>query len=422
MKRIISWLLVTVTLLSCLSGVCWAQDNVTLRTTEAGIQFIKSREGFSAYRMWDFSQYSIGYGTACGAGDYPNGITVEQADILMRKKLAEMELKLNAFLEKNGLTLSDHQYDALMSFTYNVGTGWLSGCRLSRYLTSGAYTEIDFASAMGVWCHVGKKIYSGLVLRRIREIQLFLYGDYSGQESKKYCYLIFNADGGSVDTDIYFYPEGSAYGPLQSAIKADRKFLGWFFENGTQVTEASVATENHTVKAKWQTPSPAHQAFFDLDKNAWYYTYVDELYNDNVINGYTDRSFRPKGVVTVGEALKLLLLSSGAEPQSPTDIHWASGYGTLALNKGYLSPEETADLNVPITRAVIAKLAAGALGLMAEPADVIFADTNDPYVLALYREGIIQGEVAPDGLRYYYPESSITRAELCAIVYRIRNR
>ena len=36
-----------------------------LKTTEAGVQFIKDHEGFVEYPMWDYGQYSVGYGSRC---------------------------------------------------------------------------------------------------------------------------------------------------------------------------------------------------------------------------------------------------------------------------------------------------------------------------------------------------------------------
>lgn len=422
MKKVVTWVLMLALLTGCL-GISAMAESVapTLKTTEQGIQFIKSMEGFSAHRMWDYSQYSIGYGTACRAGDYPNGITVQQADQLLRQKLVEVEHSVNTFIEKNNLPFSAAQYDALVSFTYNVGSSWMSASRLSRLLVGGMFTEIEFASALGVWCHTRSTVNKGLVLRRIREIQMFLYGDYAGINSKKYCYLLFDADGGTMDSDIYFYPEGSAYGPIQTAQKSDRKFLGWFTEAGVQLTEAAPVTQNLTVRARWQTPHPADRAFSDVQQGSWYYTYVDELYNANVINGYTDGTFRPAGTVTLAEAMKLVLLSCGNSAQSPTETHWASGYRSLAVTKGCLTAEEAELLDAPITRGLMAKLVSGAIGLSAQPKEGVFVDTDAGDVLALYQNKIITG-TAEDGGLFFYPERFMTRAELSAIVFRIRNR
>ena len=65
----------------------------------------------------------------------------------------------------------------------------MNGTRLASYLASGQYTHNELASAMGIWCHVtdksGTAIHDGLIARRILEIKLFLYGDYSGSSSPK---------------------------------------------------------------------------------------------------------------------------------------------------------------------------------------------------------------------------------------------
>lgn len=64
------------------------------------IALLKSKEGFRATAYWDYSQYSIGYGSACTKDEYPNGITEAQADILLREMLQGFEEKLDKFLQE----------------------------------------------------------------------------------------------------------------------------------------------------------------------------------------------------------------------------------------------------------------------------------------------------------------------------------
>ncbi len=66
--------------------------------------------------------------------------------------------------------------------------------------------------------------------------------------------------------------------------------------------------------------------FNDIQAGAWYYKYVSELSDNSVINGYPDGTFKPSGVVTYGEALKLIMLAAGYGRQNPSGAHWASGY------------------------------------------------------------------------------------------------
>ena len=235
-------------------------SDIKLRTTEDGLSFIKSMEGYVEKAYRDYSQYSIGYGSSCTKDEYPDGITKEQADILLREKVQALEVTLDAFLTKYGISVTDSQYDALASFTYNVGSTWMnSGYRLAKLLISGNYSDNELACAMGIWCHVTTNgttvINNSLIARRIREVQIFLYGDYSGDESQSYHYLIYKTEQGSVEVDVALYREGSYYDPLYSASCSDCNFMGWFTDAGEEITENSRVQENLTVTAAWETPA-----------------------------------------------------------------------------------------------------------------------------------------------------------------------
>lgn len=65
-----------------------SDEPIELRTTDAGVEFIKAREGFTAKAYWDYQQYSIGYGSYCEKDEYPDGITEKQADRLLRQAAA----------------------------------------------------------------------------------------------------------------------------------------------------------------------------------------------------------------------------------------------------------------------------------------------------------------------------------------------
>lgn len=58
------------------------------------------------------------------------------------------------------------------------------------------------------------------------------------------------------------------------------------------------------------------QKFWDLNKNHWAYTYISELTDKNVINGYEDGSFRPENTVLRSEWAKMMCTASGKEPMS----------------------------------------------------------------------------------------------------------
>lgn len=230
---------------------------ITLRTTEQMIDFIKQKEGFRERAYWDYAQYSIGYGSACTKDEYPNGITEAQADILLREMLQGFEEKLDKFLQENYITLRDNQYDAMISLTYNIGSGWMKESALATLLKNGTYSNNELASAIGIWCHVKSNgvtsIHDGLVARRISEINVFLYGDYSGEATGFYSVRFEQTEKGDRARDIAFYEAGSAYDPAFEATSDDGEiFLGWYTADGTLLTDLR-ATQDLTVTARWES-------------------------------------------------------------------------------------------------------------------------------------------------------------------------
>ena len=408
-----------------------------LNTSADGVDFIKGYEGFTASAYHDVSQMPIGYGCSTAYAEKygydTEEITREEADQLILYVIAELEQKLDRFLEEYDVSLSQTEYDALVSFTFNVGSSWLNeDYRLASLLIDGDYTVNEFASAMGVWCHVGTEINSGLILRRIGEIKLFLYGAYALDDTpNKFCYLIYDGNGGSPQADIAFYLEDSPYEFLFTAEHESEHLQGWYTADGEEITEDTIVTDDLTVYADWgdgihvdeeedeEEDEPVSvdltQVFTDVAGNGWYYEYVHDLYIAKVIDGYSDHTFRPDRTVTTGEALKMILLAAGYDEPEPVASHWARGYLNLALDEGIIQRGDITDLDVPMTRAMMAKVVANAMGLQAEGDTSPYSDTEDFYVVALYEHQIADGY--PDGT--FRPTKSLTRAEISTIVWRM---
>lgn len=246
-------------------------ETVQLRSSEALVAFVKAKEGFRATAYWDYAQYSIGYGSACTKDEYPSGITQEQADLLLRQMLHNFEEKLDTFLTDNFIILSDNEYDALVSLSYNIGTDWMKSSTLATFLKTGRYTHNEIASAIGIWCHVTTNgtasIHDGLISRRIAEINMFLYGDYSGADTGFY-WLKFNKCDGDRERDIAFYEAGSTYDPFFVATSSTDTFAGWFTDDGQQITRETVVTQNLTVSARWAGETGSTDT--DLDDGSGY--------------------------------------------------------------------------------------------------------------------------------------------------------
>lgn len=166
-------------------------------------------------------------------------------------------------------------------------------------------------------------------------------------------------------------------------------------------------------------PSGYQNVFTDVQTSDWYYEYVAVLNSRGMIDGYADGRFGPNDELTSGAALVMVLKAAGSGNLAATDSHWASGYADYAVEHGYLSQEEIGDLDEPMARGVVAKLAARALGV--EASDVVspFADVDDGLLTALYELGIITGSTAENGDTVFLPDQSITRAEISVIVWQV---
>ena len=356
MKKIGSVLLI-LCLLCTMMPVAAAEGSVY--TSAEGIMFIQMQEGFRAEAYESGGKYYIGYGTACGQYEYPNGIDEYTAQLLLLQYVAKIEEKIIEFADKNAITLTQNQFDALVSFSYNLGTGWLStDCRLRRCLISGNYSETEFINAMGVWCHVGEDADKDLANRRVDEIQMFLYGEYMNLGIKRYVWAIFDAGEGEIEDDIVFYPIGVP-SLLPTPQREGYTFAGWAKADGSCVAPDELAQvyENTEYTAVWALggdgevsegdkensgittpPELWFNPYFDVLPTDWFYPYVEQLSKLGVVNGYPDGSFRPSVSVSGGEALKLILLAAGYEEQAPVNQHWASGYLDFALSQGFIDP------------------------------------------------------------------------------------
>lgn len=148
-----------------------------MKTSQACIDFIKRMEGFLKYPVWDYAQYSVGYGCRCNKGDYPNGITEAEAERLLKKELANAEAAVNRF----GTYTQQQQFDALVSFSYNVGAGWMSHpeYQITKLAKGAKFSDAEVVSIFRAWNHAGGKELPGLTRRREAEARMWLYGENS---------------------------------------------------------------------------------------------------------------------------------------------------------------------------------------------------------------------------------------------------
>lgn len=121
---------------------------------------------------------TVGYGhTGDDVSLGMDPISQEQADQLLAADLVKFE----GYVENLCPVCTQQQFDALVSFTYNLGQGSLAGSSLRRYHNAGDYTAA--AGEFGKWNHAGGQVLAGLTRRRAGEAEVYstgTYGDGSG--------------------------------------------------------------------------------------------------------------------------------------------------------------------------------------------------------------------------------------------------
>lgn len=145
----------------------------------AGLELIKSFESckLTAYKAVSTEKYyTIGWGHY--GPDVYEGMTItqERADQLLAQDVAEFSGYVNNFSKTNKIDLNQNQFDALVSFTYNVGTAWMSKSTIKTYLVNGIdqYTDAQITDAFLMWNKSGGQVLAGLTRRRKAEAALFL--------------------------------------------------------------------------------------------------------------------------------------------------------------------------------------------------------------------------------------------------------
>ncbi len=144
-----------------------------------GLEMIKSFEAcrLTAYKVLPSEQYwTIGWGHY-GPDVYEGmQITQTQADAYLKQDVARFVENVNNFSKANNVNLNQNQFDALVSFTYNVGTKWMNSSTIRTYLLNGIekYTDAQITNAFLLWNKAGGQVLPGLTRRRQAEAQLFL--------------------------------------------------------------------------------------------------------------------------------------------------------------------------------------------------------------------------------------------------------
>jgi lysozyme len=154
-----------------------------MQMSENGLELLKQWEGFKLAVYKDSAGLpTIGVGhlltkSELAAGkiviggvpvQYAGGLTDQQALDLLSQDVVPAEKAVNTSVT---VELNQNQFDALVSFTFNVGVGAFTGSTLVKVLNQAQYDQVP--TQLLRWTRAGGKVVQGLVNRRQNEIDLW---------------------------------------------------------------------------------------------------------------------------------------------------------------------------------------------------------------------------------------------------------
>ena len=145
-----------------------------MKISAEGLALIKKFEGCELEAYQDaVGVWTIGYGHIKGVKEGMT-ITKQQAEEMLLEELVEYE---NYVLEAVNHQLDQCMFDALVSWTYNLGPSNLNASTMLKVLNAGDYDGVP--EQIKRWNKAGGKVLTGLVRRREAEALLFEGKDWS---------------------------------------------------------------------------------------------------------------------------------------------------------------------------------------------------------------------------------------------------
>lgn len=140
-----------------------------MKISQDGLNLIKEFEGFHADAyLCPAGVWTIGYGHTGGVAERQS-VTKQEAEEYLKSDVAFAEDVVNEYVE---VELTQHQFDALVCFVFNVGADAFRDSTLLRLLNQGQTEEA--AEQFLRWNKAGGKVLTGLTRRREAERELFL--------------------------------------------------------------------------------------------------------------------------------------------------------------------------------------------------------------------------------------------------------
>lgn len=356
-RRLLCALLAATLLLGVLPGVVPEATAVEMTVSDSFFTLLEAYEGFYATPYEDYSQWSIGYGSFLAPNDgsaetlqlvehYRNNpLTKEQAREWMRRELVTYTVPVNNFLTSHNLTIPQHQFDALISFSYNCGAGWTNESNGNFHMAVEQGDLGDYLLyGMGLWSSAGGDYI--LIKRRFSEANLYINGVYDPDNyPSNYRYVFLDGAGGTSRYRIHCYDQndnGTGNGIYtefktcptgldETGALVTYQFDGWYTarQGGTKVEVLDGSLADGTVLyAHWKTPAGTPVVI--PEENTGLNLKVTVTTEDLRVRSGPGTYYSHIGYVTTGDELEITLTGS-----SPGTLWGKFEGGWICLDNGY---------------------------------------------------------------------------------------
>lgn len=160
------------------------EQEVITCSSEAMRTKIREWEGFTPTAIWDIFAYSYGYGHTSSDIKEGDTITEEEAIALFNEDIKVFDEAVSNFASSHNIEFTQNEFDALVSFCYNLGAGALKKYEAQDHDLIDMIINKDIVNKevlMREWeryCHANGVELAGLKARRQYEANLFIFGQY----------------------------------------------------------------------------------------------------------------------------------------------------------------------------------------------------------------------------------------------------
>ena len=394
-----------------------ADEIPTYQISDAGLEMIIGFEGMDVHGVWDYGHWTIGHGTAYDtaimlfpeiAASSPTQATITeaQAQETLLYELAEVCKMVNGFLLDNHVVVNQNQFDALVSFAYNLGNQWITyrnadstPCKLVQMLRSdpSTWTMSQAQAAFGTWNKAGGVVRASLIRRREIEATLFM-------------------------TPI---AESPASEDAPESAEPDNP-------SEESIAEPAEPTEPDVSSEASATPGSGI-AFLDVDSEQWYSSYVMLACQAGLMKGYSNGYFGPEDSVTRSQLLQALANFDGVDlslytrqvnefTDVPPDA-WYSPAVAWSLYRNLIETNSTGNLNpneVLEREEMCVILARYLSSYQLRPTRIVPAFLDEENMTPAGRSAMYYcvelGLMDGVGDGYFDPSSALTRGQLAKIL------